>query len=197
MAALTKRLLQAGQRQVQRHGRTASVSAAGLLLMSACSSITEAPPDRSGSAPGAAKPVATVSSGSASPTELAAKSLPPPAPSQAGSIDAYKREVAQRVYASFPSYVYHEQPQPLLRAVIVLRYGINADGSLSRVELLRGNGDRFAEQRAMQSLRQAAPFAKPPAKLIRGARLELSETWLFNDDGRFQVRSIALPQRAE
>ncbi|NDI86408.1 energy transducer TonB family protein [Undibacterium crateris] len=197
MAARTKRLLQTGRRQMRRFGRTASVSAAGLLLMSACSSITEAPPDRSGSVPGIASPVIGSGHTNAVPAEMPARSLPPPAPSQAASIDAYKREVAQRVYASFPSYVYQEQPQPLLRAVIVLRYVINADGSLSRVELLRGNGDRFAEQRAMQSLRQAAPFAKPPAKLIRGARLELSETWLFNDDGRFQVRSIALPQRAE
>ncbi|MBC3934805.1 TonB family protein [Undibacterium sp. CY7W] len=197
MAALTKRLLQAGQRQVQRHGRTASVSVAGVLLMSACSSISDAPSDRSGSAPGAANPAISSGNTNAAPAEIQARSLPPPAPSQAGSIEMYKREVAQRVYASFPSYVYQEQPQPLLRAVIVLRYVVNADGSLSRVELLRGNGDRFAEQRAMQSLRQAAPFGKPPAKLVRGARLELSETWLFNDDGRFQVRSIALPQRAE
>jgi protein TonB len=30
--------------------------------------------------------------------------------------------------------------------------------------------------------------------LLRHGRLEISETWLFNNDGRFQLRTIAQPQ---
>jgi len=46
-------------------------------------------------------------------------------------------------------------------------------------------------------LRSTAPFPKPPAALLSGGRVELSETWLFNNNGRFQLRTIAQPQKNE
>lgn len=120
-----------------------------------------------------------------------------PAVSSASSTDAYKRDIARQITALHQQQVYAEQPQALLRAVIVLRYAIDADGKLIKAEILRSNKDQFAEKTALASLRNSAPFPVPQAKLLRGGKLEASETWLFNDDGRFQIRSIALPQRGE
>ena len=51
--------------------------------------------------------------------------------------------------------------------------------------------DDWAVDDLYARVRQAAPYPKPPARLLRGGRLELSETWLFQDDGRFQLRTRA------
>ena len=33
--------------------------------------------------------------------------------------------------------------------------------------------------------------------LLNNRKLDVTETWLFNTDGRFQLRTIALPQMDE
>jgi protein TonB len=45
-------------------------------------------------------------------------------------------------------------------------------------------------------VRAAAPFPAPPTSLLRRGTLEIAETWLFRDDGKFQVRSLAEVQAA-
>jgi protein TonB len=49
----------------------------------------------------------------------------------------------------------------------------------------------------LATLRTSAPFPKPAPHLLSNGRLELAESWLFNNDGRFQLRSIALAQMDE
>ena len=117
--------------------------------------------------------------------------------SQANSIDAYKREVARRIAAVNANKVYLENPQALLRAVIVVRYVVAADGRLLNADIQRSNHDQFAENTALASLYNSSPFPKPASHLLRGGRFEAYETLLFNDDGRFQIRSVALPQSGE
>jgi periplasmic protein TonB len=114
--------------------------------------------------------------------------------SSASTLDGYKRDLALRISQVNSSKVYSERPQALLRSVIVLRYAIDARGHLVRSEIMRSNRDRETESTALASLRNSAPFPKPAAHLLRRGQLELSETWLFNNDGRFQLRTVALPQ---
>jgi protein TonB len=52
------------------------------------------------------------------------------------------------------------------------------------------------EKVAHSSVRAAAPFPAPPTSLLRRGTLEIAETWLFRDDGKFQVRSLAEVQAA-
>lgn len=118
------------------------------------------------------------------------------AASASRSVDAYKAEVAHRITHLHRQQVYSENPQPLLRSVVVVRYSVNADGTLINAQIQRSNKDHETEKTALASLKNSAPFPKPHPQLLRSGRLEVSETWLFNDDGRFQIRSIALPQRA-
>lgn len=114
--------------------------------------------------------------------------------SQALSVDGYKRDLALRISELNASKVYPGRPQALLRSVVVLRYTVDARGHLVRSEIMRSNRDRETESTALSTLRNSAPFPKPAAHLLRRGQLELAETWLFNNDGRFQLRTIAQAQ---
>ncbi|HVK94684.1 MAG TPA: energy transducer TonB [Noviherbaspirillum sp.] len=118
----------------------------------------------------------------------------PDATSTAHTVDEYKRDLAQRIAQVNSLQVYSGRPQALLRSVVVLRYTVDAQGHLVRSEIMRSNRDKETIATALASLRGAAPFPKPATHLLRRGQLEISETWLFNNDGRFQLRTIAQPQ---
>jgi protein TonB len=112
----------------------------------------------------------------------------------AAATDAYKKELAQKIAQASTDRMFAEQPQALLRSVVVLEFTVDADGKLLKSAVRRSNHDPETEAAALASLRDAAPLPKPPAALLNGGKLELHETWLFNNDGRFQIRSTAQPQ---
>lgn len=114
--------------------------------------------------------------------------------SRAGTLDAYKRDLALRISEVNAGKVFPGRPQALLRSVIVVRYVVDASGHLVRSEIMRSNRDRETESTALSSLRNAAPFPRPASHLLHRGQLELSETWLFNNDGRFQLRTVAQAQ---
>ena len=113
---------------------------------------------------------------------------------RASTVDGYKRDLALRISELNAGKVYPGRPQALLRSVVVLRYTVDARGHLVKSEIMRSNRDRETESTALATLRSAAPFPKPAAHLLRRGELELAETWLFNNDGRFQLRTIAQAQ---
>lgn len=117
-----------------------------------------------------------------------------PQASHASTVDGYKRDLALRISQVNAGKVYSGRPQALLRSVVVLRYAVDARGNLVRSEIMRSNRDSETESTALATLRNSAPFPKPASHLLRRGQLELSETWLFNNDGRFQLRTIAQPQ---
>lgn len=117
--------------------------------------------------------------------------------SVADSLGEYKLALAQRVSQVNSTHVFIGRPQALLRSVVVVRYVVDANGSLVRSEIMRSNRDRVTESTALTTLRKTSPFPKPPAALLRNGRVELVETWLFNNDGRFQLRTVAEPQMGE
>jgi len=84
-------------------------------------------------------------------------------------------------------------PPHLLRAVIVLQLTIDAQGRLVGVKTLRTPDQKLAAF-AAKSARDAGTLPAPPRELLRRGQLEMAETWLFRDDGKFQVRSLAAPQ---
>lgn len=111
------------------------------------------------------------------------------------ALDQYKIEVARRVTESNAREITPGNPQPMLRSVVSLEYWVDRDGKLADVMLYRSNDDHEAERIAVASLRRAAPFPVPSRALVDSSgRVRIVETWLFNDDGRFQVRSVAAPQ---
>jgi protein TonB len=121
----------------------------------------------------------------------------PDATSTAATLESYKQELAKRISEVNSTKVYTDRPQALLRSIIVVKYSIDAGGNLMRSEIVRTNRDRATEATALSTLRNTAPFPKPARHLLHQGRVEISESWLFNNDGRFQLRTIALPQMNE
>jgi len=110
--------------------------------------------------------------------------------------EGYKREVACRIHARNGSQLYEGAPPPVLRSIVVLSVRIDAAGRPVRIGVLRSNGIRMLERRAIQSVRSAAPLPVPASRILRKGSADIVETWLFRDDGRFQVRSLASVQAA-
>lgn len=113
-------------------------------------------------------------------------------------LEHYKKQIDQRVLATNRSAVSSDAPQPMLRSVVVVAFAVDGAGRLLNASVYRTNGDDEVERTALNSLRRAAPLPPPPPELLdRSGRVELMESWLFNTDGRFQLRSLAAAQRED
>ncbi|TKC91602.1 energy transducer TonB [Trinickia terrae] len=129
------------------------------------------------------------------PERPAVSALPPPAAVNSATLDQYRAAVAQRIAERNPSYVLQGMPQAMLRSLVVVSFTVDRDGRVLQSAVYRTNGDDEAESTALATLRRAAPLPQPPEKLLNGrGQLELFEDWLFNDNGKFQLRELASPQ---
>jgi len=162
-------------------GRNFLLCLAASLLASACAvPRVEAPRARSENLP--------------APTAPAAPALDTVPESSARTLDAYKQEVARWIYRSSAENLFHGAPPPMLKSIVVLTVTVDAHGQPKHVAVQRSNGYGALNQLAMQSVKRAAPLPRPGRSLMRGGVAEFSETWLFRDDGRFQIRSLAQVQ---
>ena len=112
--------------------------------------------------------------------------IPIPVPSDPPTTpvsDTYRRDFAQKIATVNRDAIADSLPE-MLKSIVVLNVSIDSRGNLTDVSVRRGNGYTDLEQRAMQSVRRAAPYAAP------GQQLSFLETFLFRDDGRFQIRSL-------
>jgi protein TonB len=155
-----------------------------VALVAGCSA-PPSPPEQRPSPPAAAPPPAPTPP----PRVAAPKLLPPKTP-----LDAYKREMAQQILDRNATSTFEGAPPHFLRAVVVLQLTLDANGKVTQVKTLRTRDTGLAKA-AADSVRAAAPPPAPPPGLLRRGSLEVAETWLFRDDGKFQVRSLAEEQR--
>ncbi len=151
------------------------------LLAAACGKPPAPPPEAPAGPPQAQQPPAA-------PAATASKLPPPKTP-----LDAYKRELAQRILAANAAQTFEGKPPDILYAVVVLQFTVDRAGKVTALKTLRSRHPP-QERLALASVRAAAPFPAPPASLLRRGTLEVAETWLFRDDGRFQIRSLAEAQ---
>lgn len=162
-------------------GRNLLLCLAASLLASACAvPRVEAPRAKSENLP--------------APTAPAAPARDTVPESSARTLDAYKQEVARWIYRSSAENLFHGAPPPMLKSIVVLTVTVDAHGQPRQVAVQRSNGYGALNQLAMQSVKRAAPLPRPGRSLMRGGVAEFSETWLFRDDGRFQIRSLAQVQ---
>ncbi|WP_424066985.1 energy transducer TonB family protein [Paraburkholderia sp.] len=121
--------------------------------------------------------------------------ITPPAAVNSATLDQYRMAVARRILDRNPSYVLQGTLQPMLRSLVVVSFTVDRNGQVVQSAVYRTNGDDEAESTALSTLRRAAPLPQPPAKLLNGhGQIELFEDWLFNDNGKFQLRTFASPQ---
>jgi len=119
----------------------------------------------------------------------------PPAALSGPTLERYHVDIARRIVERSPSDVLHGHPQAMLRSVVVVAFTVDRNGRVIHSSVYRSNGDDEAEATALATLRRASPLPPPPGRLLdaRG-HLELMEDWLFNDNGKFQLRTLASPQ---
>ena len=119
-------------------------------------------------------------------------SSPPSKPSPAG-LDDYKTQVAQHVLQHNPDHNYTGKLPPMLPAIVVLEITVDRDGQLADVEVQRSRDDD-ASKIALDSMRRSTPLPPPQQLAQAGGKLKFSETFLFADANRYQLRSLAGPQ---
>lgn len=113
------------------------------------------------------------------------------APAAASTLDAYKAQVARHIYKSSAKETFEGAAPPLLKSIVVLEVTIDRSGK-AHARVVRSNGFKELEARALQSVKRATPL---PRWSGAGSKpVTYYETWLFRGDGRFQIRSIAPPQ---
>ncbi|QKY07107.1 hypothetical protein [Janthinobacterium lividum] len=127
---------------------------------------------------------------------------PTPAPARtpaaiqlAASIDAYKSLVAQQIIEANAAYTFSGRLPPMLPAIVVLDLSVGPDGELKSVHVHRSR-DSEASAAALAAVRRVQALFPPAAHLMRrhAKTFDFSETFLFNDQYRFQLRTLSGPQ---
>nr|WP_314628210.1 hypothetical protein [uncultured Janthinobacterium sp.] len=129
------------------------------------------------------------------PAGVPATPLAPKAIAPAATIDAYKLRVAQQIMDANSEHTFSGRLPPMLPAIVVLDLSVGRDGALKSVRVHRSR-DSDASNAALAAVRRV-PDAFPPAAQLMRSRdktLDFSETFLFNDQYRFQLRTLSGPQ---
>ena len=83
---------------------------------------------------------------------------------------------------------------PMLPAIVVVNITVDGDGQLTDVQVQRAR-DANAARIALASMLRSGPLPRPHGLLAANSRaMTFSETFLFDWDYRFQLRTLAGPQ---
>jgi periplasmic protein TonB len=159
--------------------RLARAAAAILLgsIAAACTTV-QTPAPKAAAAPPAPPPM------------VVAKAVPLPAPApRYHSMQEYEVALAKRIYDTNAGHTVKGRLQPLLRAVVVLHFQIDAAGKVHKVSTWR-SPDPGSDRLARTSLHRAGALPAPPPAWLHEGMVEVTETWLFNSDGRFHLRAL-------
>jgi protein TonB len=125
--------------------------------------------------------------------------LPPsaarPAPRPpAATLDEYKTQVAQQIMAANPKVVFSGRLPEMMTAIVVLDIGISRNGEVASVKIHRSPNSQASEI-AVDAVKLGAPYPQPGKLLgMLHHTLTFSETFLFNRDYQFQLRTLSGPQ---
>ena len=113
------------------------------------------------------------------------------------SVESYKAGVAEQVMRANSAHTFSGRLPPMLPAIVVLSITVDSTGKLARVAVQRSRDDD-ASNVALASIQRAGPLPKPFNLADgAGASLTFSETFLFNADYRFQLRTLASVQPSD
>lgn len=113
----------------------------------------------------------------------------PPTAAKARNWDEYRLTAARRILQANTAESFSGPLPQRLQSIPVLQVQLNRDGSVRRIEVLRT--PKFVPHTvklAMAAVHQAAPFGSV-AHLPQP--WQFNETFLYNDDLKFQLRSLA------
>lgn len=113
------------------------------------------------------------------------------------SVDTYKYDAAEQIMRYNAAHTFSGRLPPMLPAIVVLSITVDNTGKLTRVAVQRSR-DNDASKVALASMQRAGPLPRP-FNLAPGpsSSLTFSETFLFNADYRFQLRTLAPVQDSD
>lgn len=124
------------------------------------------------------------------PAPRVAERAPTPVPApRYGSMQQYEAAVAQRIFDANPDRTIKGDLQPLLRAIVILRFNIDASGKVHNVRTWR-TPEKAADHIARTSLHRAGKLPAPPPSWLQGGMVEVTETWLIDKHGHFHLRAL-------
>jgi periplasmic protein TonB len=134
------------------------------------------------------------------PAPSARATTPSPAPaarhSDALSEADWRRALAQHILTVNRDRVFEGRPPHPLKAVVVLDLSVGADGRIHSASVMRA--PKHAPELgavAVRTAQAASPLPPPPRALLgRSSSVRFTETWLFRQDERFQLRTLAQNQ---
>ncbi len=107
----------------------------------------------------------------------------------------WRRALAQHILAVNRDRVFEGRPPHPLKAIVVLELTVGADGRIQRAAILRApDHARELGAAAISTAQAASPLPAPPRALLGRGVVRFTETWLFRDDNRFQLRTLAQTQ---
>lgn len=116
--------------------------------------------------------------------------VPPPSL----TLDAYKAHVARHVLGRNAGRSFSGRLPPMLPAIVVVNITVDRDGRLADVRVQRSR-DPDASRVALASVLRSGPLPPPHGLLAANSgAMTFSETFLFDRDYRFQLRTLAGPQ---
>lgn len=117
-----------------------------------------------------------------------------PAPPPSLGLDAYKANVARHILDRNAERTFSGRLPPMLPAIVVLNITVDKDGRLTDVRVQRSR-DPDASRVALASMLRSGPLPRPHGLLAANSQaMTFSETFLFDRDYRFQLRTLAGPQ---
>ena len=131
------------------------------------------------------------------------QSLPAPqalaALTSCASVDQYKLLAAEHIMRFNADHTFGGKLPGMLPAVVVLSITVNEDGAITDALVQRPPSQDDGESAlALASLRRTGLLPKPGNLATGpGRTLVYCETFLFNADMRFQLRTLAPPQIAD
>jgi hypothetical protein len=115
---------------------------------------------------------------------------------QAQSKDELQKAFAREIYTVAKADVHNERPQPLLRAVVVLRVKLNDEGRWAAEVFRDNNLQPEMTKKALATVAALpAPTGLSPEALAQLRGDGFVEAWLFQTDGRFALKTLAKAQR--
>jgi protein TonB len=125
---------------------------------------------------------------------------PPPTPTVAPvpppslTLDNYKASVARHILERNADRTFSGRLPPMLPAIVVVNITVGREGQLTDVRVQRSR-DPDASRVALASMLRSGPLPRPEGLVAANTEaVTFSETFLFDRDYRFQLRTLAGPQ---
>jgi protein TonB len=113
------------------------------------------------------------------------------------NVDTYKYDVAEQIMRYNGAHTFSGKLPPMLPAIVVLSITVDQTGKATNVSVQRSR-DQDASKVALASMQRAGQLPRPfNLATGPGRSLTFSETFLFNADYRFQLRTLAPIQTSD